>query len=657
MNNIIIKFLDKEYSIPNDVLTYINLLDFTENVKASLISAFVRKLKDAIQKDDVACLDDKVLMPEIEQQVGRYIAKLCDNGIFNRTISDYLMENKGYQLFSDVNKAALEKMKSLLIREMDSWQAGYENALQKRDSHITGMGFSIWSSSFINHAIYAAMEASTVSKQEKEAVAQYRRDMDELRTRLDSQYSKEKSDYVNNTYIPDMEAALTVFAYELLDKYVADLITNNRFDGKTLEYIDIRRSNELLKNLMLSNNKKAVLENAFVACPYNASVYIQVIKHDLMDYDSFQTAKVFKQSDTILSVLNDNWGEVSFPSTYEINYHVMETLAKVTETTLVDLLRVRTEQYATSVVKAYARIADMLRSKEICRRIIREYTDESILSGDEICKSKASAYVHPIVTETIWLQLTGKCGHDDLLKRIKKYVPQDIQADSKIEIDNYFIAELTDKFEEARVFVVSQIEERRKQEEKQKALEVDQKVKKEREEHERKKRNKKIGAIIGSIIVVTVVFAIVLNMVILPQKKAEVTKRNIELGSTLLGRQFDSTNSVKLSDGEYAFFTNEVELFGMQGRYVGGFTDEGKAKTIIDMLDWTTTQAECDLENLINELIDMYGIEYYVDENHEIYQGNCVNDVYAWMNVSGYKCVMCWENSDGTITIRWMMSY
>ena len=309
----IVKFLKKDYSIPEDVLTYIDLLSFTDSVQKQLFGTFVRKLKNEIAKDNIGLLDDEDLATEIEQQIGRFIAKLCDNGIFTRTISDYLKNNKGYQLISEVNKAALEKMKSLLIREMDEWQAGYENAVSNAESHVTGMGFSIWSSSFVNHAIYAAMEASKLKEQSKEAEAQYQKDMSDLRSRLDSQYGGEKSNYINNTYIPNMEAALTVFAYELLDKYVADLIANSKFDKAALEFVDISRSNDLLKNLTLSNNKKAILENAFVACPYNIAVYMQAMKMEMLDEDTFETANIFKQGTKIISFLKESLGVADYP--------------------------------------------------------------------------------------------------------------------------------------------------------------------------------------------------------------------------------------------------------------------------------------------------------------------------------------------------------
>lgn len=519
MSNITVKFLGKEYSIPEDVLTYIDLLDFTDGVHKNLASTFVRKLRNEIAKDNIGLLGDEDLAAEIEQQVGKYIAKLCDNGIFTRTISDYLKNNKGYQLYSDVNKAALEKMKSLLIQEMDAWQAGYENAVNKAESHVTGMGFSIWSSSFVNHAIYAAMEASTLNKQGKEAEAQYQKDMNDLRSRLDSQYGGEKSNYINNTYIPNMEAALTVFAYELLDKYVADMIANGKFDSKTLDYVDIGRSNDLLKNLTLSNNKQAVLENAFAACPYNIAVYMQAMKYDLLDYDSFQTAKVFKQDHHVLSFFRESWGEVSFPTKFNINYHCINVWASLTGKSSADLLRGLTDKYATGVVKAYSRVADMLADKSRCVSTIGELRDDVVLSGDSICKGKAREYIDPIVPIRIWEQLTEQCGHSDLLDRIKKYFPTEKALHSKKDLDEYVLDRLTIAFEEARQVVIAQIGERKQEEERQRIERERRKAEQEKQEQERRKKNKRIAAIVTPIIAVVVVFFIILNTVIIPSNK------------------------------------------------------------------------------------------------------------------------------------------
>ena len=419
-------FLGKEYSIPEDILAYIDLLNFTDSVQKQLAGTFVRKLRNEVQKGNTGLLGNEDLTAEIEQQVGKFIAKLCDNGIFTRTIRDY-MSNRGYQYISDVNKAALEKTKSLLLRRLDSLQEGYEGAVQRAESHVTGMGFSIWSGSFVNHAIYAAMQASTINKQEKEASAAYQMEINALCTKLESDYDRATSQYINSEYIPNMEAAFTVFAYELLDKYIADLIANGKFDSKTLDYVDIGRSNDLLKNLTLSNNKKAILENAFAACPYNIAVYEQATKYELLDWDSFQTAKLFKQHMPILLLLKKSLGEVEYPGKFKLNYCAAKKLAEFTQCDVISILQTKTTAYVDSVIKAYSNAAGILGNRNQAAHIISELSETAILSGNSASKGKATAYISGIVSQNAYRRESATAGRDqeDFNLSLYRFCPWD----------------------------------------------------------------------------------------------------------------------------------------------------------------------------------------------------------------------------------------
>ena len=523
MGHITVKFLNTEHTIPEDVLTYMELIDFAESVEKQLMAEFLAIIKKRIQNGDVGLIDDADLDVQIKRQVERFISLLCDHGIFTRTVNDYLVDNKGYQYFSKVNKAALEKVKSLLMRRLDSLQEGYTDAIQRAESHVTGMGFSIWSGSFVNHAIYAAMQASTINKQEKEASAAYQREINELCTKLESDYDRETSQYINNEYIPNMEAALTVFAYELLDKYVADLIANGKFDAKTLDFVDIGRSNDLLKNLTLSSNKQAILENAFTTCPYNIAVYMQAIKYDLLDYDSFQTAKVFKQDHRVLSFFRENWGEVSFPTKFNINYHCVNVWASLTNTTPTDLLHGLTEQYTTGIVNAYSRIADMITNKVICRKIIGELGEELILAGDSICVSKAHTYVASIVNATTWEQLTERCGHNDLLSRSKKRFFSVDGLKSKEDFDNFITGQLAASFMEARKGLAEQIVAKHAEQERRAAEQARMQAEKKARRASTIRKATKISAIIVAIVaalaIVISLALLFINNVIIPANK------------------------------------------------------------------------------------------------------------------------------------------
>lgn len=622
MNYITVKFLGKDYSVPEDVLTYLDLLDFTDDVQKQLVNAFVCKLRNEIQQGNTGLIDDKDLSAGIEQQIGRFIGKLCDNGIFSRTISDYLANNKGYEYFSKVNQAALEKIKSFLMRRLDSLQEGYEDAVQRAESHVTGMGFSIWSGSFVNHAIYAAMEASTINKQEKEASARYQREIHDLCTKLESDYDRETSQYINNEYIPNMEAALTVLAFELLDQYIADLIEHNKFDRRALDFVNVSRSNDLLKNLALSGNKKAVLENAFAACPYNIAVYMQAMKHNLLDYDSFQTAKIFKQDHLILSFFSENWGVASFPTKFNIDYYCVKEWACLTDKTPEDLLRGLTEQYASGIVKAYSRVSDMLNDENLCQKIIGEFDDDSILAGDSISKNKAHAYVDYIVDPIIWNQLVDKCGQTDILDRIKVFVPDDIQVKAKQDVDAYFVEQLTLKFEDARQSAVVKINAKREAEEKHRIELARQKAEQERIRQENRDKRKvafkkgaKAAAIVAAAIAVLgILISLVLlfiNSVIIPANRYNDAIALMESGDWLKARDIlETLDDYKDSENLIAQCDDKI----LDAKYISAvqLMNEKKYEEASQLFEGLTGYK--DSQELLKECKYQYAVQLMYDE-------------------------------------------
>ena len=517
MGNITVKFIGKEYSIPEDVLTYIELLDFTNNVQKQLTNSFVRKLRNELDKGNVACLDDEIMAPDIEQQTGKFIAKLTEHGIFDRTINDYLCENEGYKLISKVNASALAEAKRALNQQMSDWLQGYEDAVQKKDASVTGLGFSIWSGSFVNHAIYAAMEASKVNAQEKAAAKEYQRDMAELDARLESRKSEDEKRYISNTYIPHMEAAITVFAYELLDTYISDLIKNGKMDENTLKYINIDRSNDLLKNLTLSSNKEEILYRAFETCPYNLQVYSRALNYGFLDYESYKTAEYFKQGKNIIFSLVSSLGDVVYPKKFKINYDVAEKMAEFTQSDVATILQAKTKEYVSALTKAYQNAFELITNKKQCYKIIKGLSEKSLFAGEVISKGTAQAQVNSIVTVSIWNQLVNNCGYIDLLEKINAFLPADVEFQSKTEIDDFLIEKLTINFEEARQSIVVKINAEKEAEEKQRIEQERLKAEKERVRQEKRaklKVNFKKGVKISGIALATiVVLAVVISLI------------------------------------------------------------------------------------------------------------------------------------------------
>lgn len=494
-------FLGKEYSIPEDVLLYMDLLEFTSNVKTRLTNTFVRKLKGEIQKGN-AYIDDWDLAPEVEQQVGLFVSKLTESEIYDRTVSDYLRQNEGYKLISKINAAAREDAQREYDRQMSDWREGHENAIQKKDASVTGLGFSIWSGRFINHAIYAAMEASKINEQEKAAAREYEKEVAELNARLKTRKATHVKWYTETIYIPKMEVAITVFSYALLDTFISDLIQYGKLDKDVLNYIHIDRSNDLLKNLGLSQNKEAVLLKAFEACPYNIAVYMQAMKYDLLDYESFQTAKLFKHGTTIISFLEENLGGTPNSEKKRLNFKNAELLSLYSGRSLREI----TSYMADSIVDGYAQTIAALSNTVPCYNIMNEVDERAILAGDSISKQKADWLVDPLAPAVLWDKLTSEYGHTDLFDRLLNLLPDIPELNSKQEYDAFLKNRLFSILETIRQERAAKIHEQQREEARRKAEEAEK-------AQRTAKRNKKIKIICLIAVAVAIVIAIISSVI------------------------------------------------------------------------------------------------------------------------------------------------
>ena len=269
MSNIKTTFLGKEYSIPADVVTYVDLVDFTNEIRNTLITSFKRQIWPNIDVIE----SNNFMIAAINDQIAKFVRKLLENDIYDRTANDYLQGNKGYELFLDTKRKVIRQIISIRQKKLDTYRAGVEGAKYRKEASVTGLDFGIISSSFVNHMIYAYMDASKQTQQEQEALKTYNREIAELDKQA-AEYDRQENAYIADNVIPAMNTVFTFFAYELLDKYVSDLIKAGKFDKAALNFINLERSNDLLENINLAGNKRAVIESAFMACPFNMAVYM-----------------------------------------------------------------------------------------------------------------------------------------------------------------------------------------------------------------------------------------------------------------------------------------------------------------------------------------------------------------------------------------------
>ena len=508
-----VKFLKQDYVLPKDLLKYISMQMVTDASAKYIDLKFRLKIKSGIEVVDDTNFMDKYL----EEKAAYYIETLCKNDIYDRTVSDYMSSSKGIDLIHSVNKDCLNYLVQVRKDKNSAYLSGINDAIYKKEAAVTGLDFGIISSSFVNHMIYATMEANAMHKQEKAAVEEYNRDIAELRSSL-SVYDEKEAEYIEKIYVPSMNIAINLFVYEMFDKYISDMIKNNKLDGGILDYINIERSNDLLKNLSLSNNKEAVLRKAFEACPFNIAVYMNAMKYDMLDYDSYKTAETLIYGYKIKEFLEENLCEISYPKLFKVDYKCANLLAEFTDNDVKSILREKTMPYADGVFKQYRRVLGMINDKKQALNIMGKERDETLLAGDAISKGKAHAFVKEIASVDIWQQLID-CGHD-LVADLREYYPDCPEFNTKNDFDQYLIDKLYTTFEEVRVDTVNSIKSREEAErkakeeaEKRAKEEAERKAEQKRLAKEKAKSNAKKGGKFLVIAIIAVIAAFVLYRV------------------------------------------------------------------------------------------------------------------------------------------------
>ena len=447
----IVKFFGNDYTIPDDILTYIDLVDFTNEIKSSLNSSFNRQIAR-----DVSILEnDYFMVKEINDQVSKFIAKLLENNIYDKTVNDYLRKSKGYDLFLSTKKKIIKQIIAIRQEKLDVYKSGVQDAIYKKEASITGLDFGIISGSFVNHMIYSYMDASKQTEQEKEALKVYNREIAEL-DKVAKSYDKQENYYITNNAIPAMNTVFTYFSFELLDNYVSDLIRVGKFEKAALAHIDLERSNDLLKNLDLANNKHAVIESAFSACPFNIAIYISAIKYELLDYESFQTAKVFKQDESILSSLKRELIDPNDSNKIYFDLKTIKLLALYTNSSLREV----SAYSADFIVKSYSDAIELLTNKDKCRMHFNKVSDSDIIKDDSLSKEKSNHIIDAIGSSNLWNKLTNDCGHNDLQDRILALLPDKLILTSRDEINAYLKKRLYESFEAVRREFATEIKEK-----------------------------------------------------------------------------------------------------------------------------------------------------------------------------------------------------
>ncbi len=288
-------FLQETFKLPKDVQNYVRHYNHFEETRKNLFSFFSSLIANGKYPDEA-----KITMEgQFKLATNSVIKSLCEMGILNRTMDDYLNNNEGYTKFNNDIDNANKFFIDLLCEQMDSFLENMEVAENSALSQVTGTGVRVFTSSPLTLAAVAAVEYNTTMRQFNKADDDYKRVLSSLSDRDDSHYAKKEKEYYSEVYLPAADLDISMFSFGLMNLFLSDISAAGLFDPSALEYVDFKRSMGLLDNITLTNNKADVLKQSFMCCPFNPMIYQKAIDLGLCDLETYQTSEYFLQSEPI----------------------------------------------------------------------------------------------------------------------------------------------------------------------------------------------------------------------------------------------------------------------------------------------------------------------------------------------------------------------
>lgn len=518
-----VKFLGESFSFNDDLKIYIEALNDCEKISDDLFKAFRTK-----GNKNEGFIEVKDLHKDMLKHAEKFIAKLCEKGIFSKSAEDYTYNNKGYKAIDEACSDSVRARAQYLSEEIQAFKDGMNAAEYDAASKITGSGVSVYSSSFLTLAVASAVEQSIVNSQAQKANSEYSKAISELSDRTDSNLSRKNGQYYRNTYLPRMNEAITVFAYGLMEFFIADLMAEGKFDADVLENTDIKKSNTLLTNLKHISEEESRLnciKQAFVACPFNTELYKVILKSKKFDKDTFITAAIFGKSDVIINELREkiNFNGVSSLSRdIEKSKKYMELYSVCTGVSYAESLHKYTEPFYEMVISDYQRL---MKPNNIVAQKFDKMTEDSILSLNAASiKGHISNEVKRIISTDSFEMIRTICGFTDILDKISVIDNTSHNFASKDELDNAYIEYLCKEYTKKIEAKQSELTDARNKKAEEERIRAE-------EEKARATKNEKIAKIVLIIIAIAIVFIIVFTYIILPNIKKNNAEKSIANGN------------------------------------------------------------------------------------------------------------------------------
>lgn len=307
-DGISVKFLDKNYIVPEDAVTFLYCRDFVSNGLIKLLDESTKLMNKYSRMGGEKAFESLASDTTHLQQVMLSIVQDVHKDLLSREIYDvdevdlFAQTPSIKQVETRATEVSLEMLSAVMEVQSEN-QAMRDYAYRSAASNITGSGVRIFTSSFTSLMVHSAIENSILKSQAKKADQEYEQALKRISASSGDKFTRIATDGIFNKFLPSLPAIFTTFHDELFKCYLVELAQHNQFDIDSLEEFSENKSSTMLENIKHAGDKKKLLIQAFEMCPFNIEVYEKMLELGYFDIDTMKDAKkIFKGSelDTLL---------------------------------------------------------------------------------------------------------------------------------------------------------------------------------------------------------------------------------------------------------------------------------------------------------------------------------------------------------------------
>ena len=200
------------------------------------------------------------------------------------------------------------------------------------------------------------------------------------------------------------------FCSEIMSKFLTELTNHGKFDFESVKNYNMKKADEMLKNIEQVSDKIGFLKQAFLICPFSEDVYDSCLQQEVLDKNTFETAKYFGMGDALAEKIEMNIKENL--DNLESVTPLISILASYRETDEIGIWKSIYEKELTNVADEYKTLNVALSNNreldKFVRKNISASTKEIVEKSEENIIQCINQKIESIISEKQYNELSDK---------------------------------------------------------------------------------------------------------------------------------------------------------------------------------------------------------------------------------------------------------